>query len=371
MSEASPASGATNHRKYEAVKNGLIQRMRNKRYKAGDRIPPQVALEREFGVSRITIRRATADLMAAGFLEHRPGRRGVFVADRTGVESRPRAIAVAIDDVTDRFGSTILRGIEDYLWEKKYFTIVCNADRDFGKVEGYFASFDYDTIEGVVFAPVIDVGFQQRNTRIARLLERKSMPFVVVDRRIEGVQANSVTTNHRESAGRLTAALLASGHQRILLARGIECSSVAERVAGFRDAHGNAGVELDENLILTMNDNALYPEAGAEQVTAMARRIQHAGEFTAFYALNNRLLNAGIRSMQTLRMQLESIQFALHNEVSKPIHPFSDRIPRVIPPLYRMGWLAARALLDTIGDGGSTVSQIVLENDIKFENLVE
>ena len=356
--------------KYRQLKNTLIQQIQSNQYRAGDQIPPQVALEQQFGVSRITVRRATADLIAAGFLEHRPGRKGLFVSARNRLESGAKTMAVAIDDVTDRFGSTILRGIEDFLWEKKYHTVICNADRNFRKVEEYFASFDYDKIDGVIFAPVIDIGFQARNTRIVNLLEEKSMPFVVVDRQIDGVRASSVTTNHRESACRLTKSMIASGHRRVLLGRGIECSSVAEREAGFRQAYGEAGLELDEELILKVNDNALHPDPDPEEIAGMERQIRNAGEFTAFYALNNRILRAGITSMLDLGTDVNAIQLALHNEVSKPVHPFSDHIPRVIPPLYRMGWLAARALLDTIADGGLTVSQIVLKSEINYENLV-
>ena len=73
--------------------------------------------------------------------------------------------------------------------------------------------------------------------------------------------------------------------------------------------------------------------------------------------------------MQDLGINMQSIQLALHNEVSKPIHPFTDQIPRVVPPLHRMGRLAARALLDMIVDGEQTVSQITLESEIKYENL--
>jgi DNA-binding GntR family transcriptional regulator len=129
--------------KYQQLKLALIDRISSNQYESGDRIPSQAELEREFEVSRITVRRATADLMLAGYLEHLPGKKGVFVSKQASRESGVRTIAVAIDDVTDRFGATILRGIEDYLWQQKYHTIICNADRDYQKVEEYFNSFDY------------------------------------------------------------------------------------------------------------------------------------------------------------------------------------------------------------------------------------
>jgi DNA-binding LacI/PurR family transcriptional regulator len=197
----------------------------------------------------------------------------------------------------------------------------------------------------------------------------KSMPFVTVDRKIDGVHASSVTANDRESAYLLTRALISSGHQRVLLGRGVECSSMAERGAGYQAACTEAGIGVDSTLLLRVNDNLLNAQPDPGEIAAMERQIVDAGRFTAFYALNDRVLNAGIRSMQDLGIDVESIQLALHNEVSKPMPPYSDHIPRVVPPLHRMGWLAARALLDTIADGGTATSQIVLNSEIRYENL--
>jgi GntR family transcriptional regulator len=55
----------------------------------GERLPSESALCDQYGISRITVRRALHDLSAAGFLERRHGQ-GTFVTDHVGTPTAPR-----------------------------------------------------------------------------------------------------------------------------------------------------------------------------------------------------------------------------------------------------------------------------------------
>jgi len=66
-------------------------------YPAGTAIPNEDALCNEFGVSRITVRRAVADLEASGFLIKRHGR-GTFVSDKPP-PARPSATLGLLDSL--------------------------------------------------------------------------------------------------------------------------------------------------------------------------------------------------------------------------------------------------------------------------------
>lgn len=272
------------------------------------------------------MKKAVSDLISQGYLEHLYGKKGVFIKKR-GDSNGSQTIAVAIDDVTDRFGATLLRGIEDCLWERKYHTIICNADRDFSKVEEYFHSFDYGKVDGIIFSPVIDLEYRKRNTRIIELLKQKAIPHILMDRYIPGIQSSYVISNHLESARLLTDALIRAGHRRIMVGTGLECTGVSERIQGIKQAFHENRLEFDDKLLIRINDNRLYPETDPAEMEIMQRQIRQAGDFTAFYALNNRLLKAGINSMLSLGMDVQALQPALHNEVSKPVPPIRIIFP--------------------------------------------
>ena len=63
---------------YFQLKEIILNKIKNSDWKSGEAIPTEKELELEYGVSRITVRRALADLAAEGYLYSQSGR-GTFV----------------------------------------------------------------------------------------------------------------------------------------------------------------------------------------------------------------------------------------------------------------------------------------------------
>jgi len=348
---------------YERLKELIKADIAAGRLASGARIPAERELAEKHKVSRITVKKALADLMVDGVLEHVPHRRGTFVRPPRGRVGSAQFIAVAIDDVRNSFGAQILRGIEDYLWGKRIHTIICNADRDFGKVEEYFRSLLGYEVAGVIFAPVIDQGYRAGNLKLVGILEKAQIPYTLIDRSIPRLLSNYVGANHEESSHLLTRYLIDHGHKRILLARGIECTSMDEREQGYRGACEEAGLEVDERLIVTANDNLLDGEPALEQIRKMTEAMAKAGEFTCLYALNDGLLRAGISALEALgRHPGKDVQLASHNEIERLPGGLPRQMPHFVEPSYEMGWEAARILLEHINDPSKSIVQKVLKS---------
>ncbi len=345
---------------YEQLKEVLREGITKGTLSPGERLPSERALSIEHHVSRITVKKALSDLIMEGLLEHLPGRKGTFVREPGAAKELVGLIAVAIDDVRESFGAQILRGIEDYLWGRRIHTLICNADRDIAKVEEYFRSLLKLEVAGVIFAPVIDADYRVANRRLVSLLEGARIPYTLVDRHIPGLLANYVGANHEESSRTITEHLIARGHRRILLLRGLECTSMSERVEGYRRAMSAAGIALDERLVVEVNDNLI--ESDEHEASRLEERIRAAGEFTCFYALNHRLFRAGRRALEAVAGRRHtSIQLAVHDEI-----PFSElglgSLPHCVEPTYEMGRESARVLLEHIGDPNGAIVQKILKS---------
>ena len=72
------APGTTAEHLYQKVKNGILLSIRSGQYKPKDRLPSEGELAAEYGVSRITLRRAIEELVSEGILVRRRGT-GTFV----------------------------------------------------------------------------------------------------------------------------------------------------------------------------------------------------------------------------------------------------------------------------------------------------
>ena len=348
---------------YEKLKDLIRADIAAGRLTPGSRIPAERELAETHGVSRITVKKALADLLVDGVLEHVPHRRGTFVRPPGGRAGAVQFIAVAIDDVRNSFGAQILRGIEDYLWGKRIHTLICNADRDFAKVEEYFRSLQGYDVAGVIFAPVIDQGYREGNLKLVGILEKAGIPYTLIDRSIPRLLANYVGANHEESSRILTRWLIDHGHRRILLCRGIECSSMDEREQGYRQACEDAGLAVDERLIVTANDNLLEGAPAREQIQRLREAMAKAGGFTCLYALNDGLLRAGISALAELgRSPGTDVMLASHNEIERPPASLPQSMPHFVEPSYEMGWEAARILVEHINDPSRSIVQKVLKS---------
>ena len=80
---------------YVRVKNYILEDIGKGVLKAGDKIPPEMELVDQLGVSRLTIHRALRELQHDGIIVRTPGL-GTFVADR-----QPKATLLAIRNIAE------------------------------------------------------------------------------------------------------------------------------------------------------------------------------------------------------------------------------------------------------------------------------
>jgi DNA-binding LacI/PurR family transcriptional regulator len=144
----------------------------------------------------------------------------------------------------------------------------------------------------------------------------------------------------------------------------MECASMDERLQGYRDALEEAGIAVDERLIVRGNDNLLHRNPDLEELRRMRSQIEAAGEFTCYYALNSRLLYSGVKVLSDLGLA-GKVCVSSHDEVKKSVEPFSDEFIHAVQPCYKMGWEAARILLDHITHPEAPIVQMTLKAAIE------
>lgn len=356
--------------KYERLKQTIKNNIQDGIWKPGEKLPAENVLCDHFGVSKITVKKAKDELIDEGVLETMPGRKGVFVRVLHRI-SPTGLVGVAIDDIQMLPFADILKGIEDKLWEHKLHLTLSNVYADTAKVEAYFQSIlQNDTVVGVIFAPVIVDNYLEQNRRILDLFRQRQVPYVFVDRYLPKWTASSVTSNNYEASKALTTLLLRQGHTRILALAGVACSSMNERVQGYLDAFEAAGIAHDPNLLLRLNEHVLSgdePEAERDRAQMLAAK---AGDFTACYPMNAGL-HAITRALCPPEMlNQKSLALITYDEVTEPLLDLSRRVFFVRQPAYKMGWEAAKLLLDKIHEPDQRVVQITLKSEI-VEKVVE
>jgi LacI family transcriptional regulator len=254
--------------------------------------------------------------------------------------ARTATVGLVIPDLTNPLFPPIVRGIEDVLTAVGYSAWIVNTDNDPVREETAVESLRSRQVEGLIMATA------RREHPLLVRLHQMGMKMVLVNRRVDGLELPSVTSDDDAGIEMAVNHLAALGHTRIAhLAGPQETSTGVARARAFRHAIRDLGLD---------DDPALVTECGywseTEGAQALRKLLDAGTSFTAVVAGND-LIALGCYDVFAERGMhcpgdLSVVGF---NEM-----PFLDKmnppLTTVSIPHYDLGTEAARLLLDTIDE---------------------
>lgn len=266
---------------------------------------------------------------------------------------RTDTLALVITDVTNPFWTTVARGVEDKAIENGFSVILCNTDEDAEKQENYIGILVRKRVDGVVIAPV------NRDISALSAFSRHGIPYVVIDARIEGVDADLVVGDSVGGAYGLVSHLIDLGHRRIAVIAGPEQAPTAQdRLSGYVKALRESNIPVDADLIRHGNFDQ---DAGYELTLEL---LQLAQRPTALFAGNNVI---GLGALIALREQgvrvPEDVALVVFDDLPlvSVVYPFltvADQQP------YEMGVIATELLLERLAGKRQERREITLETKL-------
>jgi LacI family transcriptional regulator len=243
-------------------------------------------------------------------------------------------LALIVTDITNPFFTTIARGVEDIANENGFNVILCNTDENEDKQVDYLTVLLQKRVDGFLFVPA------RSTPESVQLIQRQNVPVVVIDRQISGVEVDVVRGDSEQGAYELVNLLLSLGHRRIGMLSGPETiSTAAQRVAGYRRALAEAGVDRDAALVCYGE----YTQEGGYQTTQQA--LFATPRPTALFAANNFIAMGAFRALREAGLSVpEDVALVCFDEApqSAMIEPF---LTVATQPAYEMGRRATELLL--------------------------
>jgi len=169
----------------------------------------------------------------------------------------------------------------------------------------------------------------------------QGIPIVFVDRRPNGILADTVLTENAEGAAGAVEHLLAGGHRRIAyLGDDENIFTARERKRGYVDAMRARGVAIDDRLIVDNLDDE------AKAAAAVARLLTLAEPPTAIFSAQN-LITIGV--ITALRSAGESARIALVGFDDVPMAALLEPAVTVVAQdPASIGAIAARRIFDRL-----------------------
>ncbi|MCC7209927.1 MAG: LacI family DNA-binding transcriptional regulator [Anaerolineae bacterium] len=315
---------------------------------------------KQAGVSRATVSRVVnnnprvdpalrmrvlATIEALGYQPNRSARR--LRAQSSSV------IGLVISDIQNPYFISVIRGVEDASYAAEMSIILCNSDEDYAKQRMHLRVLEGERVAGLIIVPARS----DEGEDLARL-QNAGIPVILLDRAIESIPVDTVGVDNARGAYDAVKHLIGLGCRRIAMISGpMTLTTGTERFRGYRDAHQDAGLAVEEALVKV-------GDFRAESGYRLAKELLAAQPPDAIFVANN-LMTLGV--MHYLR------EAGVRVPEGMPLVGFDDMpwsaelyspLTAVSQPTYELGQEAVALLLRRIANANAPFRSVVLQTKL-------
>jgi len=261
--------------------------------------------------------------------------------------------------LTNPFYSKIIEGIEEQLIGTKLNLLTNILSKEQVEAMEIPRMIKEKNVDGVIL-----MGHMSRE--FIDMLLQKNLPMVMIDNYIEGVDLNYVIADNINGAYQAVSYLLNTGHKKIAyLAGSKERYSFREREKGYRKAHEDKGIKVDERFVI-------FNEQWEEQDYSWMKQILKYDEKPdAIFLCNdvNAILAMNMLNEEGIKVP-DDISIIGFDNIDLTQH-FIPSISTVDIPKELMGKKAVEILLNMIAKKKDAIGNFVFPTQLVIRNSIK
>lgn len=277
---------------------------------------------------------------------------------------KSNTIGVVIGDIENPFFARATRGISDVARAAGFDLILANSDEELEAETAAIELLLDKRVDGFIVTPASSI-----ETKSLQTVHAAGRPMVLLDRRAEGVGADTVTADNAAGAAAAATRLLAAGHRRIAfvstiahdrpyaLGDDVGSSSVGDRIAGFTRTLSAAGI-ADPASFVRVN-------AREEGIEAITRDVLTGPDpVTAIIASDSLVGSAVFRTIRELGLGIPDDVSLIAFDDADWTSLTTPPITVVSQPIYELGAESARRLIARIAGAPADTEEFVLAQTV-------
>jgi LacI family transcriptional regulator len=262
-----------------------------------------------------------------------------------------RIVGVLVPDIQIPFFASIVVGIESILSEAGYLILLGNTLDELPNERKNINTFLAEYVSGVIFAPA-----DASDTTHYEKLQRVGVPLVAIDRHPGKLEVDTVQIANVTAATRAVTHLIEEGYRRIALISGPESISTAvDRQIGYKKALIAAGIPYDPTLV---QDGNYRTEGG---YVAMRNLMEAAQPPTAVLSANNVMTLGALQYIHEKGIDIPNDLALISFDDIAWAPSLRPPLTVVAQPVYEIGKVSARLLLERIEDPQASIKHVTLE----------
>lgn len=281
-------------------------------------------------------------LAAARKFNYRPN----YLARSLRVQ-KTNTIGVIVPELSDGYSALVLNGVESELSREGYFYLTASHMHRSDLLETHPRMLIERQVEGII-AVDTPIHFDPE------------VPVVNVSGHDEIEGVTNVVLNHQHAAELGVGHLYNLGHRRIAVIKGQEFSSDTQvRWETILEAAKKRGIPIDPKLTVQLDRDSPSPEVGYTLVKSL---LATGEKFTALFAFNDISAIGAIRALDEMGLRVPHDVSVLGFDDIYAAAFHNPALTTIRQPLFEMGSLAARTLLNRLaGDGEAAPPTLSVE----------
>lgn len=212
-----------------------------------------------------------------------------------GLRSRKtKTIAVIVGSVSNSFFASLVSAVENEAALYGYNVIICNTNEDTETEMKHISNLQARMIDGIILSSAWTTGtFKKDKESIYHV----GAPIVLVDRRVDGLDLETIESENFAAGYKTTNYLIALGHRKIGVMGTGNYSTINDRIAGYKKALADRRIEfVPKRVLTTKRRKNCYDDAEIDNYFLANR------DLTAVMLLNNSLAEAALIRMNNLNL---------------------------------------------------------------------
>jgi LacI family transcriptional regulator len=188
------------------------------------------------------------------------------LAARALVTGRSFIVGLVVPDLVHPFFGVVAKGLSKALRRKDYNLVLASSEED--------PVLEREEIEQMLARRVdaIAVASSQTSTESFQRIEEHGTPFILIDRKFPGLEANFIGVDDEAVGVQVTEHLIQAGCRRIAHIGGPGVSTAIGRLEGYRLALQNHGLEIRDEYIISRERGDEASDASGRE--AMEKLLQ-------------------------------------------------------------------------------------------------
>ncbi|WP_123041980.1 LacI family DNA-binding transcriptional regulator [Cohnella candidum] len=279
------------------------------------------------------------------------------MAARSLIMKKTKTLGLLLSGITrnsakDNIAFEVLCGMNDRAGELNYDLVLFSTTPQKQKVKSYKALCHERGVDGVII-----MGIRLDDPYLNEIIT-SDIACVLIDIPLKGPQVGFATSDNVGGAYRATRHLLENGHRNIGFINGHSQAHVSiQRLDGFKQALAEAGLSLDDSLLL---DGSFSEEGGKE---AAYQLLSKRPDVTAIFCASDLMALGAMQAVRGLGLRIpEDISIIGFDNINVTEYS-TPALTTVHQNKYELGYHSAQMLIDLL-EGRNVQTQLTLPTEL-------